>query len=54
MKGQTGDGEQEEGMIELTMLEEVYLDEPLTFDDPPLASRWQALQSNELVVYDGN
>ncbi|KAK0245291.1 hypothetical protein EDD85DRAFT_873339 [Armillaria nabsnona] len=54
MKGQTGDGEQEEGMIELTMLEEVYLDEPLTFDDPSLASRWQALQSNGLVVYDGD
>ncbi|PBK61959.1 hypothetical protein ARMSODRAFT_1089444 [Armillaria solidipes] len=54
MKGQTGNGEQEEGVIELKMLEEVYLGEPLTFDDPSLASRWQSLQSNGLVVYDGN
>ncbi|SJL03067.1 uncharacterized protein ARMOST_06412 [Armillaria ostoyae] len=32
------------------MLQEVYLDGPLTFDDPSLASRWQALQRNGLIV----
>ncbi len=45
-KNQTEGGEQEEGI----MLEEVYLDEPLTFDDPSLASRWQSLQRNGLIV----
>ncbi|SJL05263.1 uncharacterized protein ARMOST_08629 [Armillaria ostoyae] len=54
LKGQAGNGEQEEGVIGLEMLEEIFLDEPLTFDDPSLASRWQALQSNGLIVHDGD
>ncbi len=53
MKGQTGHGKQEEGVIELKILEEVFLDELLTFDDPSLTSRWQALQSNGLIVHSG-
>ncbi|PBK70308.1 hypothetical protein ARMSODRAFT_955779 [Armillaria solidipes] len=54
LKGQAGNGEQEGGVIGLEMLEEIFLDEPLTFDDPSLASRWQALQSNGLIVRDGD
>ncbi|KAK0456914.1 hypothetical protein EV421DRAFT_1755579 [Armillaria borealis] len=53
MKGQTGHGKHEEGVIELKILEEVFLDEPLSFDDPSLALRWQALQNNGLIVNDG-
>ncbi|KAK0440825.1 hypothetical protein EV421DRAFT_1905188 [Armillaria borealis] len=54
MQDQTEDDKREEGVIGLRKIEEVYLNEPLTFDDPSLASRWQALQSNGLVVYYGD
>ncbi|KAK0232811.1 hypothetical protein IW262DRAFT_1326883 [Armillaria fumosa] len=53
MKSQEGDDEQE-AAVGLEMLEEVFLDDPLTFDDPSLASRWQALQGNGLIVHDGD
>ncbi len=46
-EGDDKDVDQEE---EGVMLQEVYLDEPLTFDNPSLASRWQALQRNGLIV----
>ncbi|KAK0473544.1 hypothetical protein EDD18DRAFT_1225078 [Armillaria luteobubalina] len=48
MKGQEGNYGQEVG------LEEVFLDDPLIFDDPLLVSRWQALQSNGLIVHDAD
>ncbi|KAK0440416.1 uncharacterized protein EV420DRAFT_1581841 [Desarmillaria tabescens] len=43
----------QEEALEMGILEELYLDEPLTFDDVSLASRWQALQSDGLIVNYG-
>ncbi|KAK0198013.1 hypothetical protein F5146DRAFT_1218685 [Armillaria mellea] len=48
-----GDNKDDDREEEGVMLEKVCLDAPLTFDDPSLASRWQALQRNGLIVkYD--